>query len=121
MTRGRLALVALLLGVTVGARARTRGAAAAAPSPTLASLQVRSELAGIEGRLTDTVVRLDRERRRTGALVLAIAVLIVVPAVLVGARPDVPEAVVAAVLAVDLLVAAGALLHAARTGRRRAR
>jgi hypothetical protein len=117
----RMAFAALLLGVAVGARARARGSATAAPSPALTSLQVRRELSGVEERLTDTVERVDRERRRASALVLAIAVLIVVPAVLVASRPDVPDAVVAAVLAVDLAVAAGALLYAARAGGRRRR
>jgi hypothetical protein len=119
MTRMRTAFAALLLGVVVGARARARGSAAAAPSPALTSLQVRRELSSVEERLTGTVERLDRERRRASALVLAIAVLIVVPAVLVASRPDIPDVVVAAVLAVDLVVAAGALLYAARAGRSR--
>lgn len=119
MSKLRIAIGALFLGVLVGTRARRRGmTAVAAPVPGALPHEVRTELAAVEGRLTGTVQRLDRDRRRTGAITFAIAVLIVVPAALLAARPDVPDVVIAAVLAADLLAAAVALLVAARVDRR---
>lgn len=118
MSKLRVGIGALVVGVLVGARARRRGTeAAAAPAPGAIPHEVRSELAAVEGRLTGTLHRLDRDRRRTGAIVFAIAVLIVVPAALLAARPDVPDVVVAGVLAADLLAAAVALSVAARVDR----
>lgn len=123
MSKLRLGLGALVLGVLVGSRARRRAIAAAArPAPGAVPPRlphdVHAELAAVEGRLAGTMHRLDRERRRTGAITFAIAVLIVVPAALLAARPDVPDVVVAAVLAADLVAAAVALLVAAGVDRR---
>lgn len=118
MSKLRLGLGALVVGVLVGARARRRGTeTAAAPPPGAIPHEVRAELGAVEGRITGTLHRLDRDRRRTGALVFAIAILIVVPAALLAARPDVPDALVAGVLAADLLAAAVALVVAARVDR----
>ncbi|WP_052667297.1 hypothetical protein [Nitriliruptor alkaliphilus] len=115
MSKLRIALGALLLGVLVGTRARRHGTtAAAAPEPAGLPHEVRAELAAVEGRLTGTLQRLDRDRQRTGAITFAIVVLIVVPAALLVAHPDVPDVVIAAVLAADLLAAAVALVVAMR-------
>lgn len=119
MTRGRLALTMLVAGIAVGTRARQRTAAAVRRSPTLATHQIRHELLAAERRAEARAARLDRDRRRASATVLALAILVVIPAVLVTSRPDVPDLVVAVVLGIDLLIAAGALLVAARAGRER--
>ncbi|MEX0835988.1 MAG: hypothetical protein WD010_07845 [Nitriliruptor sp.] len=118
----RLVLLALGLGVFVGARSRRRSVAAAPALPPV--LDVRAQLTATEARLDHTVRSLDRDRRRTGAIAFAVAVLIVVPAALLAARPDVPDALVAGVLAADLLAAVVALLIAIkvdRSGRRERR
>jgi hypothetical protein len=117
MTKGRLAIIALVAGVAVGTRASQRTAAAARRTPSLVTHQLRREVAALEDRFEERADQLDRDRRRSVATVLAIAILIVVPAVLVTTRPDVPDVVIAVVLAVDLAVAAVALLVAARAGR----
>ncbi len=111
----RLLVIALGLGVVVGARSRRRSVAAAPALPP--ALDLRAQLTATEARLDHTVRSLDRDRRRTGAIVFAVAVLIVVPAALLAARPDVPDALVAAVLAADLLAAGVALLVAMRIDR----
>jgi cell division protein FtsW (lipid II flippase) len=113
--KGRVALLALVTGVLVGARSRRRSVTER--SPTLVSPKVRADLHAVERRLDHEVARLDRDRLRSAATVLALAVLILIPAVLVTTRPDVPDVVIATVLAVAMLIAAGALLAAATVGR----
>jgi hypothetical protein len=120
VTKLKVAFGALFVGVLVGTRARRRGREAVAPpSPGALPHEVREALGAVEGRLTATMRGLDRERRRTGAITFAIAVLIVVPAALLAARPGVPDVVIASVLAADLLAAAVALLVAMRADRDR--
>jgi cell division protein FtsW (lipid II flippase) len=114
--KGRVALLALVTGVFVGARSRRR--VVTERSSPLTSLQVRSDVHAVERRLDREVARLDRDRLRSAATVLALAVLILIPAVLATTRPDVPDVVIAAVLVVALLIAAGALVAAASVGRR---
>lgn len=121
MTKGRVAVMALVAGVAVGTRARQRTAAALRRSPSLVTHQLRTELTAVERGVEREVERLDRDRRRTAATVLAIAILVVIPAVLVSTRPEVPEWIVAVVLGLDLLVAAAAIAAAAWTGRSRRR
>jgi hypothetical protein len=112
VNNARVGLLALLLGVVVGARARSRGAGSR--SEDQVALRLARDLAGVERRLTETTQRLDRDRRRTGALVLALALLIAVPTAAVSVVPDVPDVVVAGVLALALLAAGAAMVVAYR-------
>lgn len=121
MTKVRIALLAVVVALLAGRRrSRSRGQVPTkTPLPPDVVYELRAQVAAAEGRLADRVHAAEQHRRRTGAVLFAMVVLLIVPGALVGTRPDVPEVVVAAVLTGHLVVAAVALVVALRTRDRR--
>lgn len=116
MTRSRVGLVGLLVGVVVGARAWRRRPTGTPPAGRAELLAVAWESRSGDRRLAQAQRELEaRARRRTGLTVALVAVASL-PAVALAVRPDVDPVAGAVTAAALALLAIAGLLVAARTG-----
>lgn len=115
MGKARIGLVALVVGLVLGVGRSRRATARPVPLDPAVDHELRARIAAAEGRIERRLHERTREQRRVTAVLFAMVVLLLVPAALIGTRPDVPEAVVATVLSVYLVIAIVALVVAARS------
>lgn len=119
MTRSRFGLLALVLGVLVGAGARRSARPQPAAHTDLLAL-------GRESRRTDDVLRtelhaVESRARRRAALTVALIAVAVLPAIAVAVRPDLDAAVAATLVGTYAIIAVTGLLVAVRSDRPRRR
>lgn len=117
MTPSRVGLLALVVGVLVGARGRRRGRAAAATQAEL-HLVARGSHRG-DRALHVEVAATERRGRRRAALLVALVAVAALPPIALTTRPDVEPLAVALLVGAYALGAVVALLVAARSAPRR--